>query len=60
MEARIARDLRSLFPDLPEDRLVAWNIKDPYGDSRAEYMHCAKTVDTAIKSLPLVKAILDI
>jgi protein-tyrosine-phosphatase len=51
MTPQIADQVRQLFPRLPVERLVSWQIKDPYGDDLEEYLHCAQSIHKEMKNL---------
>jgi hypothetical protein len=40
-----------MFPSYPQQRLKAWNIKDPYYDDFAAYRGCARTIYAQMTAL---------
>lgn len=51
MDKHVGRELKQLFPDLVDARLVMWRIGDPYGDNLEEYDRCAKMIYRELKKL---------
>ena len=51
MDNDVARELKQLFPALPNDRVIKWRINDPYGDDLEEYDRCAKVIYRELKKL---------
>jgi protein-tyrosine-phosphatase len=51
----IAKELKELFPALDAERLLTWQISDPYGDNLVEYQRCAAKIDTKLKTIPVLR-----
>ena len=53
MDSRVARRIKEVFPAYPVERLVTWQIDDPYGDDLADYQRCAQAISVHLKKLPV-------
>lgn len=56
MTSRISVERRAAFPELPAERVVKWQISDPFGDDLAQYSRCAKAIHKAMTKLSVVAA----
>jgi protein arginine phosphatase len=54
MNNQVAGEVRRLFPELPPERLVRWQIQDPYGDNLAQYRRCANKIYEQLRKLALL------
>jgi ArsR family transcriptional regulator, arsenate/arsenite/antimonite-responsive transcriptional repressor / arsenate reductase (thioredoxin) len=53
MDSRVARRIKEVFPAYPVERLMTWQIDDPYGDDLADYQRCAQAISVHLKKLPV-------
>lgn len=57
LSKEVATELQGLFPDFPAERLMKWNINDPYGHDLTEYETCAFDINKELRNLFLKKEI---
>jgi protein-tyrosine-phosphatase len=51
MDKWVARKVVEQFPGFPTERLVKWDIEDPYGDNLTEYQRCGLAILRQLKTL---------
>lgn len=51
MDKAVADKFVGEFRTFPAERLVRWNIDDPYGDDLRRYEHCAQAIFGELKAL---------
>ena len=52
MDKNVREELQLVF-QVPENKLKAWNIDDPYGHNLEEYASCARAITDELRKLRL-------
>ena len=50
MDPYVAKDFKEQFPTYSTDRLMKWNIEDPWDDDPGKYMRCAQEIHAKVRA----------